>query len=440
MNAAARNIAADEASAAAPSKSDSAKGARASEATKPAIAPATKPRARIDAVTIEQRSSAPIDRRVRAATLRAMQRASSPAAPRSPLERPPSAREVAALRAALVEWYRAHKRDLPWRRTRDPYAIWISEAMLQQTRVETVAAYWTRFVARFPTLAALAAAGEDEVLAAWSGLGYYRRARALHQAARAIVEHHGGEFPREPELVRELPGVGPYTAGAVLSIAFDRPEPLVDGNVARVFCRLFAIDAEPHSRALRETLWDLARDCVPRDGGAGDWNQALMELGATICAPKEPRCLVCPSRELCRAFASGRTETLPRRERRRAPIEVELEVLRVARDRRDGGMLFERRPDRGRMSGMWQLPSIEVRSSSGLFPRSYACELEPRERLGEVRHTITHHRIRAVVRDARTSKRALPAQFAWFRRAELELLPLTGMTKKILRAPFALSC
>jgi A/G-specific adenine glycosylase len=236
---------------------------------------------------------------------------------------------VNAFRRALPRWYRRHKRDLPWRRTRDPYAIWISEAMLQQTRVETVVSYWRRFLELFPNVATLAAADERDVLAAWSGLGYYRRARALHSAARAIVERHGGEFPSDANHVRELPGIGPYTAGAVLSIAFDQPEALVDGNVARVFCRLFELDAPHESPALKRELWNLARRLVPQDGGAGEWNQALMELGATICTPRSPSCASCPLERRCKASANGRVLELPRTKTRRAPIEVELEARLV---------------------------------------------------------------------------------------------------------------
>ncbi|MBM3975798.1 MAG: hypothetical protein FJ299_02270, partial [Planctomycetes bacterium] len=221
----------------------------------------------------------------------------------------------AALVRDLCAWFDRAQRDLPWRRTRDPYAIWISEAMLQQTRVETVIPYWRRFLERFPDLRALAAAPEDSVVAAWSGLGYYRRARALREAARALVERHAGGFPRTRDAWLALPGVGPYTAGAVLSIAFDEPEPLVDGNVLRVFARLFAI-AEPIDRpATVKRIWARAAELVPRrPRGATrprNWNQALMELGATVCLPREPNCGECPVRAHCAARAAGRTAELP---------------------------------------------------------------------------------------------------------------------------------
>jgi A/G-specific adenine glycosylase len=337
------------------------------------------------------------------------------------------------MRRELLDWYRSSKRDLPWRRTRDPYAIWISEAMLQQTRVETVERYWRRFIERLPDVAALAAASDDEVLGLWSGLGYYRRARALRAAARAIVERHGGRFPSEREALLALPGIGPYTAGAIASIAFDRPEPLVDGNVARVLSRLFALDAE--GAALDRELWRTAREELP-SRGFGEWNQALMELGATLCTARDPACGECPVARHCAALAQGRTAELPRPRRRPEPIDVELEVLLV---RRGDALLFERRPDVGRMAGMWQLPTIELASSPRLFAERWPIDgaLVPGAELGTVRHTITRHRIRARVRAGHlASGFRIRAPLAWIERGELAGAPLTGMSKKILAARF----
>ena len=264
------------------------------------------------------------------------------------------------LHAALGRWFRDERRDLPWRRTRDPYAVWISEAMLQQTRVETVVPYYERFLAHLPDVASLAAAPETEVLGLWSGLGYYSRARALRAAARVIVDQHAGAFPRTRAEWLALPGVGPYTAGAVLSIAFSASEPLVDGNVQRVLARLFALDAAQGSKALSEACWTLARALVPEAGGAldpGDWNQALMELGARVCTARAPDCARCPLRTRCRASAQGRTEELPRSRARRAPLAVELEIF-VVEER--GGWLLQRRPAGGRMAGLYEFPTREL--------------------------------------------------------------------------------
>jgi A/G-specific adenine glycosylase len=234
------------------------------------------------------------------------------------------------IRDALIAWYERCARDLPWRRTSDPYAVWVSEVMLQQTRVDTVVPYYQRFLARFPTAAALAAASEDEVLAAWSGLGYYRRARLLHAGVREVVARYGGAVPEDAAARRALPGVGAYTAGAIGSIAFGREEPLVDGNVARVLARLRGIDT-PLGRADTERrLWDEAARLV-RGPRPGVLNQALMELGATVCTPKTPRCERCPVASECTARAACRAEALPVARAKKVPRDVAL-VAVVALD------------------------------------------------------------------------------------------------------------
>jgi A/G-specific adenine glycosylase len=350
-----------------------------------------------------------------------------------------------ALRRDLLRWYRREKRDLPWRASRDPYRIWISEAMLQQTRVETVIGYYGRFLARFPTVESLARAKPDDVLAVWSGLGYYRRARSLQEAARAIVERHGGRFPRSREELLELPGIGPYTAGAVASIAFDEPEPLVDGNVARVLSRVFALDGAPDSAGQREGLWSLAGDLVP-ERGAGQWNQALMEFGALVCTPRDPPCGRCPIATRCRALLQGRVGELPLRAVRAASIPVQVVVLAV---RRQGRWLLERRPAAGRMAGLWQLPTTEIHPVPArgrdelvrgkLFPIRAPKALRAGPTLCEVRHTITNHRIRAVVKRGTLSARRPPAPLAWVSGRGLTALPLTGMTRKCLTAILAAS-
>ena len=225
----------------------------------------------------------------------------------------------AGLRAALLSWYDRHRRDLPWRRTTDPYRIWVSEVMLQQTTVKTVLPYYAAFLNRFPTLHALAEEPEEEVLAAWSGLGYYHRARNLHRGAQHVAERHAGQFPRSLEAALAVPGVGLYTASAVLSIAHGLPLPVVDGNVRRVLARLLALrgpqfrkDGPYYNRA--EELLDPARP--------GDWNQALMELGATVCLPRQPACPACPLRQHCRARALGVVDELPEGRARRATVDV----------------------------------------------------------------------------------------------------------------------
>ena len=246
---------------------------------------------------------------------------------------------------------------MPWRETKDPYAIWVSEIMLQQTRVETVRAYFTRWMKRLPTVRALAEAPLDEVLSLWSGLGYYARARNLHAAAGVVVAEDRGVVPRDPVRLRELPGVGDYTAGAIASIAFDLPEPILDGNVARILSRIYEIDAPAEAKATRDQLWKLARGLVPTDA-ASDFNQAMMELGATVCTPRNPDCLGCPVQGLCRARARGRQEELPRKKLRRPTPTVDRVAL-VVRDR-DHHLLLGRRPPRELWGGLWEPPCVDL--------------------------------------------------------------------------------
>ncbi|HET7903271.1 MAG TPA: A/G-specific adenine glycosylase, partial [Candidatus Eisenbacteria bacterium] len=215
-----------------------------------------------------------------------------------------------ARRAALLRWYGRNRRDLPWRRARDPYAIWVSEIMLQQTRVETVVPYYERFLERFPTLHALARSSESSVLAAWSGLGYYRRARNLRDAASLVARDHGGAIPRDPAALRALPGIGAYTAAAIASIAFDRPAAAVDGNVVRVIARWDGRRGRRDDAALRRAVTARAESLAP-GARPGDWTQALMELGATLCLPRDPLCERCPVARWCRARRGGRPDRYP---------------------------------------------------------------------------------------------------------------------------------
>ncbi len=272
----------------------------------------------------------------------------------------------ARLRPALLRWFDLHRRALPWRATRDAYGVWISEVMLQQTQVDRVVGYWTRFLARFPSVEALAAAQLEEVLGLWSGLGYYSRARNLHRAARELVARFEGQLPDSVDALRSLPGFGRYTAGAVASIAFGLPAPLVDGNVARVFSRVLEIEGAPPDRAREKALWAAAEALVegPRPG---DWNQSLMELGATVCTPLRPRCGACPARAVCGALASGRVESLPAPKK---PAARKVLELQVAVARRGGAILLARRAEQGLFGGLWELPSTEGRLEALLGRRA----------------------------------------------------------------------
>jgi A/G-specific adenine glycosylase len=299
--------------------------------------------------------------------------------------------DAKAIARALTRWFEANARDLPWRRTRDPYAIWVSEVMLQQTRVETVEGYWGRFLARFPDLASLAAADEQDVLGQWSGLGYYRRARLLHRGARHVLDELGGELPEHPEQLREIPGIGRYTAGAIASIAFDRPAPLVDGNVARVHARLAAIEAPREQDANHAAHWRFV-ERVLEHGSPRVLAQALMELGATVCTPRSPTCLTCPVRTHCRARAAGLEASIPAVKLKRPSPELHFDAVAL---RWGDRLLLERRPDDGLLAGLWCLPLFESTDDrEQLLERArawFGVELELASEPGpEVRHVFSH--------------------------------------------------
>jgi len=258
----------------------------------------------------------------------------------------------------LLDWYDREKRDLPWRRDRDPYRIWVSEIMLQQTRVETVIPYYERFMKKFPTLRALAEAPEEEVLKAWEGLGYYSRARHLHSAVRDVCELYGGQVPDDPDAVASLRGVGPYTAGAILSIAFNRPVPAVDGNVMRVLSRFFLLEDDVAKPSTRTRMEQLARKLIPRER-PGDFNQAMMDLGATVCTPKNPGCLICPVMERCAARLQGREKSLPAKSKAGKPrAEYRAVALVEGTGEHAGKILIRQRPDAGLLAGLWELPHV----------------------------------------------------------------------------------
>ncbi len=271
--------------------------------------------------------------------------------------------------ARLVDWFRTHQRDLPWRRTRDPYKIWVSEIMLQQTRVETVIPYYERFLERFPTLEALAEAPEEDVLKLWEGLGYYSRARNLQTAVREVQSSYGGKVPDEPRDIATLKGVGPYTAGAILSIAYGKPEPAVDGNVMRVLSRFFLLRDDIAKPATRKKMEKLLRSTIPEEA-AGDFNQALMELGATICTPRSPHCLICPVMESCEGRLAGEEEALPVKTKAKPPRdERRLAALIMGRGGQTGRILVRRRPETGLLAQMWELPHVLASAETPELPR-----------------------------------------------------------------------
>jgi A/G-specific adenine glycosylase len=266
--------------------------------------------------------------------------------------------------AELLQWYERSKRDLPWRRSKNPYYIWVSEIMLQQTRVDTVIPYFHRFIDKFPTIAALASAPESEVLKAWEGLGYYSRARNLQSAVREVHEQYNGIVPSDKNEISELKGVGPYTAGAILSIAYNQPEPAVDGNVMRVLSRYFALEDDIAKSSTRISIERLAQELIPA-GEAGAFNQALMELGATVCTPRAPHCLTCPVQVHCAGRLAGIAESLPVKTKAKPPRpERRVVALVVGSGAHAGQLLIRQRPQDGLLARMWELPHAELPSAA----------------------------------------------------------------------------
>ncbi len=327
----------------------------------------------------------------------------------------------------LLRWFDRHRRELPWRRDRDPYRTWVSEIMLQQTRVATVIPYFERFVARFPDVPALAAADRDEVLKAWEGLGYYRRVHHLKDAAELLVREGPGVVPEDPAALRALPGIGRYTAGAIGSQAFGRREPVVDGNVRRVLCRLWARAGDPRSKALQDWLWDTAGALVPADR-PGAFNEALMELGATVCTDRKPRCGACPLAELCDAWRDGDPEGYPTRVARGPIPHLDVTAGIVRRGRR---LLITRRRDEAMLGGLWEFPGGKLEQGETLeqclvreLREELAIAVRVERPFVSVDHAYTHFKITLhtfLCRHSRGTPRDLGcAAHRWVRVAELD--------------------
>jgi A/G-specific adenine glycosylase len=304
--------------------------------------------------------------------------------------------QINNLQNVLLTWFDTFARKLPFRGTKDPYAVWISEIMLQQTQVTTVIPYYNRFMKRFPTVQKLAAARLDSVLKLWQGLGYYTRARNLHKAARAIVDSHRGVFPDTFDAIVALPGIGRYTAGAVASIAFGLPVPVLDGNVMRVLCRLYRLSDNPKSPAAQKHLWHLAETLVPQSR-PGDFNQSLMELGATVCTPKNPNCLQCPVQKHCLAYAHNEQDVLPRMPKAAPTPHYTVAVGLVYKD---GKLLIDKRNPDGFLGGLWELPGGKKKKDETLkqtvareIREEIGIDVAVGKRLCIVRHAYSHFRI-----------------------------------------------
>ncbi len=338
------------------------------------------------------------------------------------------------LTSHLLVWYHEHGRRLPWRGHPDPYAVWVSEIMLQQTRVETVIPYFDRWMRLFPTIKALAVASERDVLNAWEGLGYYSRGRNLQKAARIVAEKHGNVLPNNLEELRALPGIGRYTAGAIASIAFGRDEPILDGNLRRVLARLFNVTEAADSTAGENILWGLAAKYLPK-GQAGDYNQALMDLGATICLPKNPRCLNCPLMENCQARKLGLQEQRPiLKPKKVSPHYIHAAGVIV----KNGRVLLALRPSSGLLGGMWEFPNgrVEGDPARGLkmaLKTGYKLKVRRGEPLGVVQHAYTHFRVTVHAFHCESIEPSLNDNMKWVRLSQLEEYPMGKVDRLIAR-------
>lgn len=344
----------------------------------------------------------------------------------------PFAAEEASRR--LLAWYGCEGRELPWRNTRDPYRIWLSEVMLQQTTVAAVIPYYERFLECFPNIEALASAPLDDVIALWAGLGYYSRARNLHRAAIQVVEEFDSCFPDELKPLMSLPGIGRSTAGAILSIAFDKPVPILDGNVRRVLVRLFAWQEDPRSSVAEKQLWLWAEALTPLES-SHDYAQAIMDLGATVCTPRDPACGECPLQQFCLAFDKDLASSLPR-PRSKKPVPVRNQVAVIVRSQE--GTLLRQRPPEGFLGGMWELPVTDLDENHSPEPvaQSLLVELGLRGELVEisrVKHAYSHFKLDLTVFSADVVYGECAAEgagYRWIPEEEMTALPLHGAHKK----------
>ncbi|MGY8767253.1 MAG: A/G-specific adenine glycosylase [Pirellulales bacterium] len=354
----------------------------------------------------------------------------------------PDKRWLTKFRSQINRWYKVHARDLPWRASRDPYRIWVSEIMLQQTQVATVRDYFTRFLEEFPTVVELAAAKEDRVLRLWEGLGYYRRARQMHKAAQVIVDEFTGEFPQDFQLVNELPGIGRYTAGAITSIAYDAREPILEANTIRVHARLLAYAEDPTKAAGQRLLWHFAGLVLPKKE-SGRFNQALMELGSQVCTPTNPKCTECPVMGLCPTFAGQLQAEIPKK-KKRMKFEDRNEVAVVVQ-KKNKFLLRKCGPDE-RWAGLWDFPRFDL---TGVSNRERRTEIEKKtnqqtgttielgEKLTTIKHGVTKYRITLDVYNVQSVagrlKKMDAGELCWVTAKQLETLPLCTTGRKIER-------
>ena len=337
--------------------------------------------------------------------------------------------KISSIQKPLLNWYKKNARDLPWRHTRDPYKIWVSEIMLQQTQVATVIPYYERWVKRFPTLNALAKAPLDEVMKYWAGLGYYRRVKMLHQAAQQIFKGLNGIIPNTPEELLKIKGIGRYTAGAILSIAFQKKAPLVDGNVIRILTRIFAIKSNVASAQTLKKLWVLADMLVP-ENNPGDFNQAMMELGATICLPQNPSCLICPVLKICSAAKLGTPEKFPAK-KKATPLEKIESTALILRDAK-GQVLIQKQPLAERWGGLWMFPFAKTTTD---LEKQFCISLKGQKPRLSFKHGFTKYSVTLKVYDASFQGPGLrSARAHWIRPASLSQYAFPSPHQKIAKS------
>lgn len=352
---------------------------------------------------------------------------------------------LAKLRRRQLKWFDTHQRDLPWRHNKTPYRIWISEIMLQQTQVATVISYFKRFIERFPDVRSLAAAETEEVLRLWEGLGYYRRARQMHAAAKLVVEQHDGEFPQDFDDVLALPGIGRYTAGAILSIATDQRHPILEANTIRLFARLMKMEADPKTSVSQKALWEFAELILPRKR-VGDFNQSLMELGSEICTPRKPLCDRCPIADLCPTFAEGLQDSIPMPGKKKVYEDLHEAAVLIQRTSNGHTKYFVRVcGEDERWTGLWDFPRYTVDVNDSLSQQIAAVESMLREKTGiksqvrplgkVIRHAVTRYRIRlqCFAGQWQSGARRDGERAGWRTAEELQAMPMSVSARKIVQ-------
>ena len=353
-----------------------------------------------------------------------------------------SEKPCSEIQKRLLLWFEANKRDLPWRHGYSPYAVWISEVMLQQTQVKTVVPYYERWMERFPDVRSVAPAAEEELLKYWEGMGYYSRARNIHKTARILVDEFRGNFPRDHRAILKLPGIGRYTAGAIMSFAFNEEYPAVDANIERVLARLFNVETPVREKIARDFLWKTAEELIPK-GKARKFNQALMELGAVVCLPKNPACLHCPLKGLCKSFQAGIAEKRPVFARRKAAVAIEVAIGVLFRD---GKIFIQKRPPWGLMPHLWEFPGGKLKN--GETPREAlvrelreelsvdVCRLE---RITTLKHAYTSFKVTlhafscALCQEDREPVPSAAVDARWVLPAELDLYAFPAANRKLIK-------